>query len=140
VRRTSQWQVHNPVVWPLHTDVKLKVTAMNGAGNRLLDTATESGSLKGLVILGPSSGDGTGLRILDIALKDAILVSLVILGLCSGGWFDSSSLGDNPGRQWYGACRSCQVPSMKKDTQVIPIPSLHRAPTLTSQHADTSSN
>jgi len=45
------------------------------------DTATDSGSLEGLTILGSGSGTDTGLRLLDIVLSDAILVSLAILSL-----------------------------------------------------------
>jgi len=55
---------------------KLSVTALTGAGLRLLDTAAENGILEGLIILGSGSGAGTGLGLLDIAPEDAILVNL----------------------------------------------------------------
>jgi len=56
--------------------VKLSVTALTGAGLRLLDTAAENGILEGLMILDSGSETGTGLGLLDIAPEDAILISL----------------------------------------------------------------
>ena len=53
--------------WLLHTGVKLLVTGLTGTGFRLLDTATESGSLEGLMILSSDSGASSGLGLLDIA-------------------------------------------------------------------------
>jgi len=63
---------------------------------RLLDTATRSGSLEGLTILGSDTVAGAGLGLLDITLEDAIIVSLAILGLGSGSQLHCGSLGEEP--------------------------------------------
>ena len=62
-------------------------------GLRLLDTATRSGSLEGLMILGSGTVASTGLGLLDTAPEEAILVSLAVVGLGSGSRLGCGSLG-----------------------------------------------
>jgi len=50
-------QVHAAAGWLLCTGVKLRVIVLTGAGLRLLDTATESGSPEGMTILGLGCSD-----------------------------------------------------------------------------------
>jgi len=90
------WQVHPTAGWSLWTGVKLKDAAFTEAGLRLLDTATESGSLGCLTILSSGSDTGTRLGLLNIALGVAVLVSLAILGLGYGGRLSCGTVGKEP--------------------------------------------
>ena len=83
--------------WLLCTGVNLKGPRPTGVGLSLLDTATESGSLEWLIILGSGTGTSIGLGLLEITLTDAIIVSLVILSLGSGGQLRCGSFGEDPG-------------------------------------------
>ena len=61
---------------------------------RLLDTATESGSLEGLKIPGSGIVAGTELWATGHRLDDAILFNLAMLGLGSGSRLSFGSLGE----------------------------------------------
>jgi len=71
-------------------------TGPTGTRLRLLDTATGSGSLEGLTILGSGTGASCGRRLLDIAFEDAVLVNLAILGLGCGGRLGCGFLSEEP--------------------------------------------